>query len=61
MRMSKVIEADNRDIDIVVDRPGHTWGKESMKRLGRVLQRRGVGRSFQYIFGAKVAPQEELY
>lgn len=61
MRMSKVIEADYRDIDIVVDRPGHTWSKESMKRLGRILQRGGIGRSFQYIFGAKVSRHGESY
>jgi hypothetical protein len=40
---------------MVVDYPGHIWSKDSMRRLGRHIERSGVGRSLQYIFGAKVS------
>jgi len=39
---------------MVVDRPGHIWTKPEMRTIGRVLERKGIGRSFQYIFSAKV-------
>jgi len=45
-----------RDIDLMVDWPGHVWGRETMRQLGRHLERKGFGRNFQYIFGAKVFP-----
>jgi len=39
---------------MVVDRPGHAWTKHEMRTIARVLERQGIGRSFQYIFSAKV-------
>ena len=46
--------SDSRDIDIVVDWPGYTWSKSSMRSIGRALERRGVGTEFEYVFTAKV-------
>ena len=39
---------------MVVDRPGYIWTKSEMRTLGRMLERKGIGRNFQYIFSAKV-------
>jgi hypothetical protein len=39
---------------MVVDRPGHIWATREMRMLGRTLERKGIGRNFQYIFSAKV-------
>ena len=44
------------DIDIVVNSPGWTWDKKAMRKLGNALAQRGIGKSFQFIFGAKVFP-----
>ena len=46
--------SDCSDIDLMVDWPGHTWDRPTMRQLGRHIERSGIGRSFQYIFGAKV-------
>jgi hypothetical protein len=39
---------------MVVDRPGHIWTKSEMRTIGGMLERKAIGRSFQYIFSAKV-------
>lgn len=39
---------------MVVNWPGHTWTNSSMRQLARQIERNGIGRNFQYIFGAKV-------
>ncbi len=38
----------------MVDWPGHTWDRATMRQLGKHLERRHLGRNIQYIFGAKV-------
>jgi hypothetical protein len=45
---------------MVVDYPGHMWTKNSMRKLGQHIERSGVGKSFQYILGAKVLSQTIL-
>ena len=45
---------------MVVNWPGHTWTNSSMRQLARQIERNGIGRNFQYIFGAKVRPQNVL-
>lgn len=39
---------------MVVEWPGHIWTKESMRQLGRHIERAGIGQNLQYIFSAKV-------
>lgn len=46
---------------MVVDRPGHFWTKPEMRAIARVLERQGIGRSFQYIFTAKVPLTDVLW
>lgn len=40
---------------MMVERPNE-WTKESMRRVGKQLERHHIGRSFQYIMHAKVLP-----
>jgi hypothetical protein len=40
---------------MVVDRPGHIWTTREMRGIARMLEGKGIGRNFQYIFSAKVA------
>src|SRR5271168_2151442 len=47
-------QAHFRDIDMMVERPGHEWTKDSMRKVGRQLEKHHIGRSFQYIMHAKV-------
>ena len=56
MRMTLFLYSNCSDIDLMVDWPGHIWGRETMRQLGRHIERSGIGRGFQYIFGAKVFP-----
>ena len=54
MRMVVLDFTENSDIDMVVTWPGHTWTNATMRQIARHIERNGIGRSFQYIFSAKV-------
>jgi len=54
MRMVVLYLTENSDIDMVVDWPGHKWSNSTMRQIARHIERNGIGRSFQYIFSARV-------
>jgi hypothetical protein len=54
MRMVVLYLTENSDIDMVVNWPGHTWTNPTMRQIARQIERNGIGRSFQYIFSARV-------